>query len=157
MRREGFIPSSSMPPKGGFVTTTSRSFGPQLVVVIMCCRRMLMGTSMPCKIIFVVHSKCGSGFFYSKMLALILLYRQLFLLFRICSIAQETAGATSRPYFLTESGSMRTINSVTARRIELARIAGCLQTRNNCRTCRRINTFLCFVRHLPESCSHLTD
>ncbi|MCY1532068.1 hypothetical protein D9M68_673140 [compost metagenome] len=67
------IPSSSMPPNGGLATMQcTRSLGPQLIsgLLRVLSWRIWLGTSMPCRIMLVVASRCGSGFFSTpKMLA----------------------------------------------------------------------------------------
>ncbi|MNT53828.1 hypothetical protein D3C72_1909380 [compost metagenome] len=67
------MPSSSIPPNGGLATMQStRSAGPQLINgrprVLSCL--IWLGTSMPCRIMLVVASRWGSGFFSTpKILA----------------------------------------------------------------------------------------
>ncbi|MNY77857.1 hypothetical protein D3C86_2178970 [compost metagenome] len=61
-----------MPPNGGLATMhCTRSLGPQLIrgLLRVLSWRIWLGTSMPCRIILVVASRCGSGFFSTpKML-----------------------------------------------------------------------------------------
>jgi type I restriction enzyme R subunit len=49
-------------------TTSTRSFGPQLISgrASVLSWRILLGTSIPCRIMLVVQSKCGIGFFLCR-------------------------------------------------------------------------------------------
>ena len=119
------IPSSSIPPNGGLVTITStRSLGPQLIrglAKVLSCR-ILLGTSMPCKIILVVHSKCGMGFFSMPKILFCKTASSSTVLTawrRICSIAQDKKPPVPQAGSMTFSANCGltccTINSVTAR------------------------------------------
>ena len=62
------MPSSSMPPKGGLVTITgTRSFVGVIFVGhglrVLSCRMMVVGVSMPCRIMLVTQSMWGKCFF----------------------------------------------------------------------------------------------